>query len=80
MFQPTFGMGMEGTLKHHLRKFMGILNGIDHEMWSPETDPHLPHKFASHDLRGKAAGGEAWGFTPPTQVRLKQPQGQGGRG
>ena len=70
-------MGMEGTLKHHLRKFMGILNGIDHEMWSPETDPHLPHKFVSHDLRGKAAAGEQWVSTPPTHVCPARPQGYG---
>jgi starch synthase len=30
------------------------LNGVDYEVWNPETDPHLPAHFNANDFRGKA--------------------------
>lgn len=39
---PAMGFGMEGLLRYRRRNFYGILNGIDTEIWDPETDPLLP--------------------------------------
>jgi starch synthase len=42
---PRFGMGMEGVLNIRRDRLKGILNGIDDEIWDPETDPHLRRTF-----------------------------------
>jgi starch synthase len=53
---PKFGMGMEGVLKLRSDDLRGILNGIDDEVWDPETDPHLPQPYsaASPELKRKS--------------------------
>lgn len=50
---PKFGMGMEGVLKLRRDSLKGILNGIDDEVWNPETDSHLPQTYdvANLDLK-----------------------------
>ncbi|KAG1680584.1 hypothetical protein FOA52_015032 [Chlamydomonas sp. UWO 241] len=56
VMQPAFGMGLEGVLAKHSHKFRGILNGIDHEMWSAQGDPHLPKNYSAADSEaGKQA-------------------------
>lgn len=37
--------GLEGLLRNEQTKSIGILNGIDSEVWNPETDPMLPNHF-----------------------------------
>src|SRR3712207_9589165 len=32
-----------------------ISNGVDYEVWNPETDPHIPAHYSSEDLSGKRA-------------------------
>ena len=49
-----FGMGMEGVLKRRREALHGILNGIDYDIWSPETDRHLPAHYSAKELTGKA--------------------------
>ena len=34
-------------------KYMGILNGIDTDIWNPAADPYLPACFSSHVPEGK---------------------------
>ncbi len=48
-----FGFGLEGFLKEHAAHLTGILNGVDYEEWSPETDPNIPHRYSARDLAGK---------------------------
>ena len=38
--QPEFGLRMEGLLqqRHHEGRLSGILNGVDEQIWNPETD------------------------------------------
>lgn len=49
-----FGMGLEGILKARGKDLVGILNGIDQDVWNPETDDLLPAAFSAGDLSGKA--------------------------
>lgn len=39
---PTMGFGLEGLLKYRRKNFYGIVNGIDTDVWDPETDTLLP--------------------------------------
>lgn len=50
---PDHGCGLENLLKSRASLLSGILNGIDHRMWDPATDPHLACSYTSRDLRGK---------------------------
>ena len=53
---PEFGMGMEGVLKAREHDLVGILNGIDTEVWDPATDPEIAtYKSAKGKSRAKAA-------------------------
>lgn len=47
------GHGLDGLLRDRGDALVGILNGIDTEMWNPVTDPHLPANFSRDDLSGK---------------------------
>jgi starch synthase len=49
------GMGLEGVLASQKRKIRGILNGIDTDVWNPETDPILPAHYGVDSTSGKAA-------------------------
>jgi len=49
------GFGLGHALHLQQDKFVGILNGLDYEMWNPETDPHIPQHFGAASLDRKAA-------------------------
>ncbi|CAI7729476.1 unnamed protein product [Closterium sp. NIES-53] len=50
----TFCNGwLANTLLKYRTKYFGVLNGIDTEMWDPQTDPHLPAHFSPTSLAGK---------------------------
>ncbi|MBF0177295.1 MAG: glycogen synthase [Magnetococcales bacterium] len=53
------GFGMGHALHIHQDKFGGILNGLDYDMWNPESDPLIPHHFATDDLSGKVRNKDA---------------------
>jgi len=46
--------GLETTLRRHQDKFRGILNGIDTEVWNPDSDPHLESHFSAEKPAAKA--------------------------
>jgi len=50
---PESGAGLEGVLRSLGDRYLGILNGIDTDVWNPETDPFLPAHFSADDLSGK---------------------------
>lgn len=53
--RPEFGCGMDGVLSARADRYVGILNGIDTDIWDPWTDPLLPAHFDAAHLEGKAA-------------------------
>jgi len=49
-----FGSGMDGVLRSVQHKLMGILNGIDHDIWDPQHDAHIATNYSKSDyLKGK---------------------------
>ncbi len=49
-----FGYGLGHTLHLYQDKFRGVLNGIDNDVWNPESDRYIPHHYTKEDLEGKA--------------------------
>lgn len=49
-----YGCGMEGVLQLRRNVLTGILNGVDQDLWNPQTDPLLPARFSAESLDGKA--------------------------
>jgi len=50
---PEFGYGLEGLLAHRQNTLSGIINGIDNEVWNPETDPHITQNYTSKTIKQK---------------------------
>lgn len=47
--------GLENLLRWERPKSIGILNGIDTEVWNPKTDPMLEHHYSTKEFKkGKA--------------------------
>lgn len=48
-----FAYGFEGILQEraHQGRLKGILNGIDHHVWNPETDELISHHYSAHKGR-----------------------------
>jgi len=51
---PALGNGLEGVLESQAYKLVGIVNGIDTDTWSPQTDPLLPVHYSVESLKDKA--------------------------
>lgn len=51
---PEFGWGLEGVLAARQERAIGILNGIDTELWDPMSDPAVP-SFTTRSLSGRKA-------------------------
>jgi len=51
---PAFGFGLEDALTALGDRFVGILNGLDPEVWNPATDPAIAARYSATDLEGKA--------------------------
>jgi starch synthase len=49
-----YGFGLEGVLRGRAATVTGILNGVDYEEWSPQTDKFIAAKYSPTDLVGKA--------------------------
>lgn len=48
------GEGLQGVLRQRASHLVGILNGMDTQVWNPATDPWIAHRFDVGDLSGKA--------------------------
>jgi starch synthase len=52
---PEFGMALDGLLRVRAADVEGIVNGIDDEIWNPETDPTLAKTYSASMPQGRAA-------------------------
>lgn len=52
---PEYGEGLDGVFCRRRNILSGILNGVDEEIYNPESDKYLPAHFGAADLSGKAA-------------------------
>jgi starch synthase len=50
-----YGLGLEGVLaeKRDAGRLVGILNGVDYDVWDPSVDPLIPARYSAKNLRGK---------------------------
>jgi starch synthase len=47
------GFGMEGLLQKRCGQLHGILNGVDYNVWNPETDPLIATRYGPKSLSQK---------------------------
>ena len=40
-----FGYGLEGLLNHRVEDLVGILNGVDYDIWDPKNDDLIPRRY-----------------------------------
>ena len=49
-----FGEKLDGIFRDRASVLYGIMNGIDNDLWNPETDPAIPAHFTAADRTEKA--------------------------
>ncbi len=52
--RPEFGQGLDGALRGLGERLVGVINGIDTDLWNPATDELLPFPFDASDPSRKA--------------------------
>jgi starch synthase len=50
---PEYGQGLEGVIRLRADRLIGILNGVDYAIWSPEVDTFIAQNYSAHNLDGK---------------------------
>lgn len=50
---PDYGCGLQDFFISRQKDLVGIINGIDHQIWDPATDTVIPRQFTIDDLTGK---------------------------
>ena len=50
---PDQGHGLDWLLLSRRDRLAGITNGVDYDIWNPESDPHIAANFSANDLSGK---------------------------
>jgi starch synthase len=51
IFVPEFGMGLEGLIHARSSHVHGIVNGIDTQIWNPETDTLIATNYSAKQLK-----------------------------
>ena len=54
VLRTEWGAGLDGLLRERGGAVLGILNGIDADVWDPAHDLYLTARFHARDLAGKA--------------------------
>jgi starch synthase len=52
---PEYGHGLDGVVRNRADRLIGILNGVDYAIWSPENDNRIAARYSAKDLTGKLA-------------------------
>jgi starch synthase len=52
--RPEFGMGLEGLIAHRRADVQGILNGIDLDIWNPDSDALIAAGYSARSPAPKA--------------------------
>lgn len=52
---PEFGSGLSDVLRSLGDRYLGIINGIDTDLWNPATDDDIAARYSAAELAGKAA-------------------------
>jgi starch synthase len=55
LMSPDYGLGLGGVLAARRADLTGILNGVDLEVWNPETDSAIVSVYSNRALKRKAA-------------------------
>jgi starch synthase len=50
---PEQGNGLDWLIRARSDRLVGITNGVDYDVWNPETDPDIAAHFSADDLSGK---------------------------
>jgi starch synthase len=50
---PEMGNGLDWLLRMRSNRLFGITNGVDYDIWNPQTDHFLPAHFSVDDTSGK---------------------------
>src|SRR5205085_12033884 len=50
---PEQGYGLDWLMRARRDRLVGITNGVDYEVWNPETDPNIAANYSAEDLTGK---------------------------
>ena len=53
IFTPEFGCGLEDFMKTRVQHVMGILNGIDLDIWNPQIDQYIVSNYTVDTLAAK---------------------------
>lgn len=56
---PEFGMGLQGLLDARQNDLTGIVNGIDTDVWNPQTDQHIAGPYSASTIKGRDANRRA---------------------
>ena len=51
--QTDQGQGLGHTVYVHQHKIGGVRNGVDYDVWNPEVDPNIPHRYSLESLERK---------------------------
>lgn len=66
---PQFGEQLDGVLRANSFKLTGFLNGIDTQLYDPQTDPNLPETYTIESISNKRTNKHA------LQEKLRLPVG-----
>ena len=56
---PEFGMGLDGLINMRSTDLYGVVNGIDVDIWNPQTDKHLVANYSAATLEARAKNRKA---------------------
>lgn len=51
---PFYGEGLDGVIRKYQDKLSGIINGLDYDVWNPETDSYIDYNYNIKSIEDKA--------------------------